>query len=673
MRRALAMLVISTILLALLPLAFLTPPATQAEKSPALQPITCPRRGGTLVIIHWGDPKSFNPDSQVDDALYNIAMQIYNRLVALDIDYNVVPDLAESWEVAPNASVFIFHLRKNVKWHDGYPFTCRDVKYTFEAIKKYRGIAYGLLKMSKLKSIECLDNYTVVFRYSEPFPAFLGFLAWYGTFVLPEHIFNKSEYKDWMDPKIPALHHPIGTGPFKFVEYVKGSHIVLEANPDYFKGRPCIDKIIYKIVPDATAALQTFLAGEGDILNNRPPLSEIPRLNKTPGVIVEMRPMPSRWYIGFNLLRPLFQKKEFRYAIAYAINRKEIVDKAMNGYGYPAEGTYVPAIKWAYNPNVKLPEYNPEKAKELLDKLGLIDRNGDGFRDYPNGTRIVLRLLIFTGAEEEAIARVIKEDLKKVGLDVKIEEYEIATWEAKVVKQRDFDMALCDGFEGPDPDNMRIRFAPGAYINFANYSNMEFKRLLDLASKEPDPEKRKELYWKAQEIMAEDLPYLPLADLVAFYIYRTEWHGLPWHLPGVVGLGVYERVWWEKGTPVTTTPKPVTTTTAKPAAPTTTATKPSPTTTPTPRTTKVVKTTATVTATVTKVATTPVSPGAATVTLVKTVTVAKPTTVYATSVVTKTVIATTTVTAGMSPAMGIAIAIVVIIVIGIAVALARRR
>ncbi len=594
--------VMASVLILLSLISPIAPLVFAADNSAALQPITCPYVGGTLVVIHWGDPKSFNPDSQVDDALAAIAGQIFNRLVALDAEYNVVPDLAESWEVAPNGSVFIFHLRKDVKWHDGVPFTAKDVKYTFESIKKYKGIAYSLLKMDKLVSIETPDDYTVVFRYSEPFPPFLGFLAWYGTYILPEHIYNKTEYQDWMDPNIPALTHPVGTGPFKFVEYVKGSHVVLEANPDYFKGKPCIDRIVFKIVPDATAALQTFLAGEGDVLNHRPPLSEIPRINATEGVIVKMRPVPSRWYIGFNLLKYPFNITEFRFAIAHAINRSEIVEKAEYGYGYPAEGMYTPAIKWAFNPNVKLPEYNPQKAEQLLDQLGF-KKGSDGWRYYPNGTKITVRFTIFTGAEEEAIAQVIKEQLKRVGIDVKIEEYEIATWEAKVVQDRDFHLALVDGFQGPDPDNMRMRFGPGQYINFANYSNPEFGRLLDEASKEPDMEKRKELYWKAQEIMAKDLPYLPLVDLVAFYIYRTEWHNLPWELPGVVPYNSYERVYWEKGTPVTTTPTTTTPTTTQ----TTTTTSPTTKTTPSPTTSVPGATTVTVTTTATQTTTTTVT------------------------------------------------------------------
>lgn len=550
---------------------------TQAQQS-SLSPIQCPRTGGSLVVIHWGDPKSFNPDSQVDDALFAIASQIYNKLINLDVNYNIIPELASSWEVSPNGSTFTFHLVRNVKWHDGHPFTSADVKYTLEAIKKYKGVMYGFLKMDKLVSIDTPDNYTVIMRYSEPFPALLGFLAWYGTFILPEHIFNKTDYKDWMDPSIPALAKPVGTGPFRFVEYVKGDHVTLEANPDYFKGRPCIDRVVFKIVPDATAALQSFIAGEGDWLTNPPPPSEIPRINSTPGLIVNMRPVPSRWYIAFNLLNPMLSNLNMRLAIAHAINTSEIVEKALNGYGYPARGMYTPVISWAFNPNASLPTYDPMKAEKILNQLGF-RKGSDGYYYYPNGTRLSLRFTVFQGAQTEAIAAVIKEQLRRVGIDIKIEVFEIAAWENKVVKQRDFDLAMLDGFQGPDPDNMRARFGPGAYLNMANYSDQEFGDLLNKAASEPDPARRAQLYWKAQELMARDLPYLPIVDLVIFFIYRTEWHGFHWHMPGLVGLNVLERVWWEKGVPaqIQTTP-PTKTTPAQ-----TTYPIPSPTATATPQ------------------------------------------------------------------------------------------
>lgn len=523
---------------------------TQAQTT---QQNICPVKGGTLVIIYWGEPKSFNPNSQVDDALNGINPSIFNRLIALDYAYNVIPDLAESWSFNPDATEFVFNLRKNVTWHDGKSFTCRDVKWTFDAIKSYKGIAYNNLKMSNLQEVICLDDYTVKFVYNESFPAFISFLAWYGTWILPEHVYNKTEYSDWMDPKIPALQSPIGTGPFKFVEYVKGSHIVLEANENYFKGRPCVDKVVYKIVPDPTSAEQTFLAGEGDVLQNPPPISDIPMLNQTPGIIVKTLPTLSRYYIGFNMLNPLFQDYNFRLAIAMSIDRNELNQKAYNGYAFPATTAWLPGMATWWNPNATLPPYDPEKAKQILDQLGF-KVGPDGFRTLPNGTSLELRLLVFQGSTSEAIGQVLKEQLRRVGLKVSLEVYEIATWETKVVKNRDFDIALCNGFHGPDPHNMYMRYAGFAYINFANYSNPEFDNLVIEGSRVADLDRRKEIYFKAQEIFAKDLVYVPLLDLPAFFIYREGWNNMPWDLIGVEPINSWVRAWFGKAPETITAP-----------------------------------------------------------------------------------------------------------------------
>lgn len=518
------------------------------------------------MIIHVGDPKSFNPDAKADDPLYAIASNLFNKLVTLDFNYDVIPDLAESWETSPDGRTFTFRLRKGVKWHDGTPFTCKDVKYTFEAMKKYKGVAYSNLKLDMLEEITCKDDYTAVFKFTEPNAPFLGFLAWYGTFVLPEHLYNKTAYTDWMDPNIPELSKPVGTGPFKFAEYVKGSHIILEANKDYYAGAPCIDKLVFKIIPDAVAAMQSFLAGEGDVLTVTPPLSEIPRINATPGVLVLARPMPSRYFMAYNMVQEkgrLTLNKDFRFAIAYAINRTEIVEKAFSGYGFVAKGMYVPAIAWAHNPNVQPPGFNPAKAEEILDKLGY-RKGSDGMRYLPDGKKLELKLVIWQGAQTEAMAQVIKENLRKIGIELSIEILELGAFQEKAYKDKDFDMSITNGFWGPDPHNMHLRFSSKGTHNLPGYVNPVTDDLLEKAAKEPNPSVRKELYWRVQEVFAEELPYFPLVDVVGFYISKTEWKGFYWELPGKVGINVYSQVWWTKGVPATTPTLPPTTATTQP-------------------------------------------------------------------------------------------------------------
>jgi len=536
----------------------------------------CPAKGGTLVVIHFGDPKSFNPDAVADDPLYPVASQIFNKLVTLDANYNVIPDLAESWEVSPNASVYVFHLRKNVKWHDGVPLTCKDVKYTFLAMKNFTGVAAGLLNLNLLKSVECQDDYTVVFKFSQPNAPFLSFVAWYGTFILPEHIYNKTEYTNWMDPKIPALSKPVGTGPFKFVEYVKGSHIILEANKDYFKeGLPCLDRIVFKIVPDAVAAEQTFIA-EGDVLLTTPPLTDLPKLNATPGVVVRTYPTPSRWFLAFNMLRDLTRNKDFRFAIAYALNRTDILYRAFSGFGFVAKGMYVPSISWAYNPNAQPPEFNLEKANQILNSLGF-KVGSDGFRTYPNGTRLTLKLVSFQTAEINAMSQVIKEQLRKVGIDVSIELLDLGTFQQKAYREKNFDIAITDGFWGPDPHNLYLRFGGGGH-NLPGYNNTQFNDLAMKAATTGDTSRRKDLYWSLQEILAQELPIVPLIDVLGFDVYKAEWIGFDRDLPGKVGLGVYEAVWSKAK--LTTTPVSITTTQTSispTSSPITSTTQPTPT------------------------------------------------------------------------------------------------
>lgn len=500
-----------------------------------------PRLGGTLVIAHWGDPLSFNPDAQVDDAGYAMHSLIFNKLVTLDVDYNVIPDLAYKWEVSDDGLVYTFYLYDNVTWHDGTPFTAKDVKFTLEAIDKFKGVAAHDIKTSNIEKIEIVSDYVVKIYLKEPYAPFLQFLAWYGTFILPEHIYGKVD--DWLSPNFTALQQPVGTGPFKLEEWVKGDHVTLVANENYFKGRPYLDKIVFKIIPDATAALQSFLAGEADVLNHRPSLTEIPKLKETEGVIVQIRSVPSRWYMCFNMRHPPLDDVRVRKAIAMAINRSEIVEKAENGYGEVAEGTYTPAIAWAYNPNAKLPPFDPDEANRILDEAGYA-RGEDGFR-------FKLTYVSWQGPEEEAMGQIIKESLKKIGIDVEIKVLEFSLWLEKVYKGDEFDFTVVDGFQGPDPANLRFRVTGETpeTLNLAHYKNEEVERLFEKAEKIADIKERQKLYFRIQEILAEDLPYLPLVELVAFRIYKSKFHGFPWdeEVKGTVGYYDFSKVWWEGG------------------------------------------------------------------------------------------------------------------------------
>lgn len=498
---------------------------------------TTPKKGGTMVIAYWGDPISFNPDAKIDDAGSGIYGCIFSRLVALDADYNVIPDLAKSWEVSKDGLTYIFHLRKGVKWQDGQPFTAADVVWTFDQIMSHKE-APAHAHFVRVKSIEAPNNYTVVIKMKKPYSPFLGFLAWYGTYIMPKHLYDITKNGspvDWLNN--PHNQKPIGTGPFEFVKWVKGAYVMLKKNPDYFLGEPYLDKIVFKEIPDQNTALQTFLNGGADYDENTN-VAQLGILRKAPHVVVYTKPSPSRYYLAFNVGRRKspFHDKKVRFAVAYALNRKDIFDKAIK-YGKVAEGFYTPAVAWAYNPNAKIPDHNIQLAKKLLDEAG-----------YPvkNGIRFKATLVYFQGQVWSDMATIIKEQLAKIGIKVKLEEYEIATYIQKVLKAGDFDLTLLDGFQGPDPDNLTLRVGTGKDINVMGYSNPEVDKLLSEGSQVVNTKERAKYYFKVQTILSQDLPIYPIAEVINRYVYKDYVEDLPYKLVGVVAYNNYAKTWLNK-------------------------------------------------------------------------------------------------------------------------------
>lgn len=507
--------------------AFLSGCRSAGPDSGSLDPVT----GGTLVVAHWEDPVSFNPCAKIDDAGVSLYFNIFNKLVTLDMDYRVIGDLAKEWTVSPDGKTYTFTLYANVKWHDGTPFTSADVKWTFDSIIANKGNAFDTL--SVVDNIQTPDDTTVVINLKQPHAPFLSFLAWIGTFIMPKHIYDGT---DWLTNE--ANQSPIGTGPFKFVEWVRGDHITLEKNPDYFMGAPYLDKVVFRIIPDSNTALQAFLNNEADVSFNRPPMSEIATLQATEGVEVDITAMPSRYYIAFNFAKELFQDLRVRQAVSMAVDGQEIVDRALQGIGEPGEGFYTPAIAWAYNAEAVRPAFDVEAAKALLDEAGYT-KKADGFR-------FQWTLPYFTGQEWADMATVIKSQLAAIDIDVRLEQLEIAAWMTKVITNKDYDITILNGFQGPDPDNLKLRFGTGAGINVMGYSNTEVDELLAEAATLGSPEERAPLYHQVQTLLAADVPVVPYAEVSSIQLYHSWVHGLPWtDARGRLGFQSFAEAWLE--------------------------------------------------------------------------------------------------------------------------------
>lgn len=468
---------------------------------------------GTLVVGLEGDPTSFNPDSIPDDFTYAVAQNVFNRLAKLDADEKIVPDLAQKWVISEDGREYTFNLVKGIKWHDGKPFSSADVKWTFEEIISKKGFLASSLEV--IDSISTPDENTVVFKLKKPDASFLSAVSYLGSFILPKHIY---EGTDWATN--PATQKPIGTGPFKFVSYQKGVSITLNANQGYFKGAPGVDRLVFKIVPDSNTARQSFLNGELDVLGVLGTLpSDFAGLTKTKGVKIVKKLTPIRYSAVFNLRKPPFNKVEVRKALLYAINRQEIVVKALKGVGQAANGFYTPAVKWAYNNKVVFPKRDVQKAKALLKQAGL--------KPDRNGNYLSFELVTFNVAPFPDMATVIKSNLKEAGIDVKITVLEQAAWIQKCLADHDFALTIMGGTWGPDPSIFYNRVGTNGSMQFMGYSNPQVDKLFEEGKVLFKTEQRGEKYKQMQQLLFHDLPLIPLSEVVNVYVYKDYISGFP--------------------------------------------------------------------------------------------------------------------------------------------------
>jgi peptide/nickel transport system substrate-binding protein len=487
-------------------------PATQAAQ-PAAKPDQ-EKYGGTMVMALQGasDIKNFNQAIFYDSASWFVSTSVFARLVTMDYGptFDIHPQLAEKWTVAPDAKTYTFNLVKNAKWHDGKPLTADDIKFTYLGVVEQNGPAASFLK--SIDSIDTPDPYTVKINLKQPDAAFLYGIGVYPRLpILPKHLYENTK---WLDN--PNNMKPVGSGPFKFQEYVPGDHITLVANDDYFGGRPYLDRVIWKLIPDERAAIAAFQAGEYAALNNPPPLALIADMQKQPNVVVDTPAGPWGFYIGFNMTHKPLDNPDVRQAIAYAIDKKDATQKVTGGIAPVSEGVYTKGIAWAWNPNVKVPEYNTTKAEEMLDAAGL-KRGSDG-------TRFRMNLTLISQDVYPLLGDVLKEQLGKVGIGVDIKVLDNPTFNTAMPKL-EHDAMVYALWIGPDPNEWKQQLETNGFRNWFGYSNPEVEQLFVQGASTPDREKRKDAYFKIQEIVAKDLPRINIFDAPYSFAHSTQYKG----------------------------------------------------------------------------------------------------------------------------------------------------
>lgn len=491
------------------------------------------RNPNTFIESSIGDARRLNPVIANDSASGTINDQVFNGLVKYDKDIKLVGDLAERWTVTNHGKTITFYLRKGVKWHDGVEFTADDCLFTYQKFIDPKVATPYSSSYMDVKKAQVVSRYVFRVTYKEPFsPALESWAAG----MIPKHLL---EGKDINTDGFNR--HPVGTGPYKFREWISGQKIVLDANDDYFEGRPNIDQFIYRIIPDSSTAFQELLSGGVDMMGLNPlqflRKSETPRIREN---YVKFRyPANAYTYMGYNLLNPLFDSIRVRQALSYAIDRQGIIDGILLGLGRPCTGPFS-YVSWAYNPKAKSYAYDPERARRMLAQAGWKDRNGVLEK---NGKPFRFTIMTNQGNTERIrTAEIIQQNLKAVGIVVDIR---VMEWQAflEQIDKRSFDAIILGWSMGRDPDLYDIwhssKTKKGEY-NFISYKNPVVDRLLVEGRRTFNIEKRKKIYYRIHAILAEEQPYAFLYVPDALPIVHKRFKGIK-----VEPLGImYNFIHW---------------------------------------------------------------------------------------------------------------------------------
>jgi len=473
----------------------------------------------TLVVPTSVDARSMNPNWQSDSGGFDPTSNINCHLVAVDWGVtkgtSVYGDLAESWTADRAARVYTFKLRRNARFHDGRPVTSADVKYTYETVmdKRYPLRAY----LADVKEIRTPDPATVVIELNNPDAAFVPMLGiasnWFGK-ILPKHLY---EGKDWPTADVNA--RPVGCGPFKFIEWVRGNFITLEANPDYHMGRAKIDRLIFRIITDQSVAYAEFQAGRFPYLPNvyLPSYAEVAkRMTKDPEIDVVFTPSIYSRDLYLNLKREPLNNLKVRQAIAHALDRRMMNQLAFFGIWKPSWYAGIDGVPQFLNKRARFPDANLKKAEDLLEEAGL--------KKGADGMRFRISLTNYPVTDSRVISEVVVQQLKRVGIDVRWEQFDTQTWLSRL-RAGNFDISTYFVRYAPDPDAYREHFGTGQARNFVGYSNAEFDKIVDDARRTTDNTRRKELYGRAQDILVREMPYINLFMESKFSMVRKGWKG----------------------------------------------------------------------------------------------------------------------------------------------------
>lgn len=461
-------------------------------------------KGGTLNTIIQPEPPILVTALNQQQPTLTLGGKIYESLLRYDFDLKPMPGLAQSWTVSEDKLTYTFKLFPNITFHDGHPMTAEDVVFTCTKVLMETH-PRARVTFARLESATAPDPLTVVFKLKQPFAPFLGSFDCTTAPIVPKHIYENTDYR-----KNPANEKAIGTGPFKLKEWVHGSHVHLVKHEGYYRaGEPHLDEIIYRVIPDAASRSVALEQGTVQLTqwDDVEPF-EVARLSALPNLTMTTKGYeffaPHQWIDVNNRIKPLDDKR-FRQALMYALDRPTMLKRVYFGLGKVATGPVSSKTRF-YEKNVKQYEFSLDKAKALLDEMGL--------KPGADGKRVTLNFLVPPyGETYTRAAEFVRQSYAKVGIDVQLQTTDIAGWAEKVANW-DYQMTMNLLYQLGDPALGVARTYISSNIkkllfsNTEGYSNPEVDRLFEEAAVAPTDEKRQELYSQVQKILVEDVPVI---------------------------------------------------------------------------------------------------------------------------------------------------------------------
>lgn len=478
--------------------------------------------GGSLSYGEYGRPATLDPVTSNEMISLRLTELIFNGLVGINEKQEIVPELAEKWEM-PDRNTYIFHLRKDVTWHplegeQPKPFTADDVVFTYNIMMHPKTITPLKVRYEFIARVEKIDDSTVKFTLKRPI---LNALAKFSFKIIPKHGPTNPLYLTREDR---FVQNPIGTGPYILKNVTAEREIILSANEDYFKGRPHIDNLAAKSFADQNIMTQALMFNAIDMIVLVNP-RDIPEIQGDKRFILQPYNALSYSFFGYNLRNPLLADARVRRAFTHAVNRQEMLDAFFNGQGTIISGPFAPG-SWAYNLDVQPLAFDPEKSKALLREAGFT-RGSDGIMEK-SGKRLSLTLKVPIEKESEAVKRVVlafKNYLKNVGVDVNVQFQEWYAWKEDVFQEHDFDIVFASWVFDDSADISSLFHSAEIGLhknNFIGYSNPEVDGLINESKLTLDHEKRRTINRKLHATLAEENPYTFLWTLTNYAAYHKK-------------------------------------------------------------------------------------------------------------------------------------------------------